>query len=113
MPQRPLIKFEYVIQNFDDDQDVDMVNNGHMPSGTNNTSTTPTTTELNNNNIVEQNNGLHQIKIVRSNSNVGGGETHHRQNYLTNIHQHQLPYNYNNQVKNNISTTEIWHHGPR
>ena len=113
MPQRPLIKFEYVIQNFDDDQDVDMVNNGHVHSGTNNTSTTPTTTELNNNNIVEQNNGLHQIKIVRSNSNVGGGETHHRQNYLTNIHQQQLPYNYNNQVKNNISTTEIWHHGPR
>jgi hypothetical protein len=114
MPQRPLITFEYVIQNFDDEQDVDMVNTGHIQSGPNNTSTATTTTELNNNHIVEQNNGLHQIKIVRSNSNVGGGgENPHRQNYLTNIHQHQQPYNYNNQTKNNISTTEIWHHGPR
>ena len=110
MPQRPLITFEYVIQNFDDDQDVDIVNNVHIQSGPNNTTTATKTTELNNNHIVEQNNGLHQIKIVRSNSNVGGGENHHRQNYLTNIQQ---PYNYNNQMKNNISTTEIWHHGPR
>ena len=109
MPQRPLITFEYVIQNFDEDQDVDMVNNGQIHSGSNNPMTTMTTnTEVNNNHVVEQNNGLHQIKIVRSNSNAG----ENRQNYLPNHHQQQ-PYNYNIPTKNSISTTEIWHHGPR
>ena len=98
MPQRPLITFEYVIQNFDADQD-DVVNNGPIQSRSN------ITPELNNNYLREQNNGLHQIKIVRSNSNVG--ENNH--NYLTsNAH----PLNYTNQTKN-VSTTEIWHHGPR
>ena len=99
MPQRPLITFEYVIQNFDLDQD-DIINNGPMiQSGSN------ITTELNNNHLSEQN-GLHQIKIVRSSSNVG----ENRQNYLTS--NHQQPHNYTNQTKN-VSTTEIWHHGPR
>ena len=100
MPQRPLITFEYVIQNFDLDQD-DIVNNGPIQPGSN------ITTELNNNHLGEQN-GLHQIKIVRSSSNVG----ENRQNYLTGNHQ---PHNYTNQTKNNnnVSTTEIWHHGPR
>ena len=99
MPQRPLITFEYVIQNFDADQD-DVVNNIQIQPGSNITS------ELNNNYLREQNNGLHQIKIVRSNSNVG--ENNH--NCLTSNSQH--PLNYLDQTKN-VSTTEIWHHGPR
>ena len=101
MPQRPLITFEYVIQNFDLDQD-DIVNNGPIQSGSN------ITTELNNNHLSDQQNGLHQIKIVRSSSNVG----ENRQNYLT---SNQQQYNnYTNPTKNNnVSTTEIWHHGPR
>ena len=126
MPQRPLITFEYVIQNVEEDQDVDMVANNVHPGSTNNTTMV---SEVNNNHLGLEhhpsNNGLHQIKIVRSNSNVGGGETH-RQNYVTNhAHQHLLHHqqqqqkplcnNFNNQIKNssNVSTTEIWHHGPR
>ena len=121
MPQRPLITFEYVIQNVEEDQYVDMVAANVHPGSTNNTTNM---SEVNNNHLsLEQhpnNNGLHQIKIVRSNSNVGGGENH-RQNFLTNhahqhlLHQQQQPLtnNYNNQMKNNVSTTEIWHHGPR
>ena len=126
MPQRPLITFEYVIQNVEEDQDVDMVANNVHPGSANNTTMV---SEVNNNHLGLEhhpiNNGLHQIKIVRSNSNVGGGETH-RQNYVTNhAHQHLLHHqqqqqkplcnNFNNQIKNssNVSTTEIWHHGPR
>ena len=122
MPQ-PLIRFEYVIQNVEEDQDVDMVSTNVHPGSTNNTTGM---SEMNNNHLnLEQhsnNNGLHQIKIVRSNSNVGGGGDSHRQNFLTNhAHQHLLHHHHqqpqqsltNNQMKNNMSTTEIWHHGPR
>ena len=115
MPQRPLITFEYVIQNVDEDQDGVVVhNNGQTHTGPNNNHTT--TNELNSNHLIEQNHGLHQIKIVRSNSNVvGGGENNHHQNYLPKLHQQKHPpyNNYNNQIKNSISTTEVWHHGPR
>ena len=125
MPQRPLITFEYVIQNVEEDQDVDMVSTNVHPGSTNNNTTGMS--EMNNNHLnLEQhqinNNGLHQIKIVRSNSNVGGGGDSHRQNFLTNhAHQHLLHHHHqqqqhsltNNQMKNNMSTTEIWHHGPR
>ena len=125
MPQRPLITFEYVIQNVEEDQDVDMVAN-NVHSGPNNNTTM--ISEVNNNHLGLEhhptNGGLHQIKIVRSNSNVGGGENH-RQNLVTNhAHQHILHHqqqqqqkplsnSFNNQMKNNVSTTEIWHHGPR
>ena len=123
MPQ-PLIRFEYVIQNVEEDQDVDMVSTNVHPGSTNNTTGM---SEMNNNHLnLEQhpnNNGLHQIKIVRSNSNVGGGGgDSHRQNFLTNhAHHHLLHHHHqqqqqsltNNQMKNNMSTTEIWHHGPR
>ena len=125
MPQRPLITFEYVIQNVEEDQDVDMVSTNVHPGSTNNNTTGMS--EMNNNHLnLEQhqinNNGLHQIKIVRSNSNAGGGVgDSHRQNFLTNhAHQHLLHHHHpqqqpltNNQMKNNVSTTEIWHHGPR
>ena len=123
MPQRPLITFEYVIQNVEEDQDVDMVSTNVHPGSTNNTTGM---SEMNNNHLnLEQhsnNNGLHQIKIVRSNSNVGGGGNSHRQDFLNNhAHHHLLHHHHqqqqqsltNNQMKNNMSTTEIWHHGPR
>ena len=96
MPQRPLITFEYVVENFNVDQD-GLLNDGPATVLSNSTA------ELNNNNVSEQN-GLHQIKIFRSNSNVA----ERRQNYLANS---QMPFN--GTPTNSVSTTEIWHHGPR
>ena len=107
MPQRPLITFEYVIQNFDADQD-ELINNeatAHLPSiaggGVN---------EINNNiSREQQNNGLHQIKIFRSSSNVGDNRLLSKP-AVTN-HAGQI-CSYNRPPKT-LSTTEIWHHGPR
>ena len=110
MPGRPLITFEYVIQNFEDEQQGGDIMQPNGPARLMPSLNSSSMTELNNNHIVEQNSGLHQIKIVRSNSNVGGGVENHK-TMLTSPLQQQ--YNYNNQIKNNISTTEIWHHGPR
>ncbi len=96
MPQRPLITFEYVVENFNVDQDGLLSDGPAAVLGNANA-------EVNSNSISEQN-GLHQIKICRSNSNVA----ERLQNYLANS---QMPFN--GAPTKSVSTTEIWHHGPR
>ena len=107
MPQ-PLIRFEYVIQNVEEDQDVDMVSTNVHPGSTNNTTGM---SEMNNNHLnLEQhpnNNGLHQIKIVRSNSNVGGGGDSHRQNFLTNHAHHHLLHHHHQQQQQALTNNQM------